>query len=653
LGVEFIVSDLAIVLSRRVSELVSAIDEARAAGVLKESGERLAFRHPLIRDALYDDIPAAVRPAWHRDAAKALAEVGVPITRVARQLLRAVDSPGAGPLDEPLLNWLVDAAPVLVAQAPRAAVELLHQASHRLPATTPRGAVLTSQLADALYRTGFSAEAERVATRAMSMIRDHDLLIDLHSTLLQCRTMAGKSEESLDALSRAHAHPAISARQRARLLVLTARAHWQLGEVSVAGQSAAEALRTAEVAGDRWAIGWSLHVLAIVLGTQGDIAGALPLFDRALAVVGDTPGLIDLGLLLRINQAVALGDMDRYEEAITAAERVCQAADEAGSLVRLAQAQTALGELLFEVGRWDDALAEVDILQDEFKDPSATCCDRGVAAVISFHRGDLTMARQLLTIAEPSAEKIGNRVVFSLALARSLDHEFSGDPDAALTVLTEGADSGVEERGEVEDLLPDAARLAVSTEKIDVATAITDQADKLASRSRVPHRLAAAAYCRGMLDNDPIMLMRAAEHYSEAGRPLPRAKAFEAAAVAFAERGDSDSARVAFVGADELYDGLEATWDLANLRSRMRRYGMRRGPKARHRQTRVGWDGLTKTELKIARMVAEGLSNRQLAEQLVLSTRTIETHITHILGKLGGRSRVDIARQAAENAGLR
>ncbi|HEV8562933.1 MAG TPA: AAA family ATPase [Actinophytocola sp.] len=647
LGVEFLVSDLAIVLGQRVTELVPVIDEALAAGVLEEAGERLSFRHPLIRDALYDDIPAAVRPAWHLDAAKALAEAGVPITRVARQLLRAVESPGAGPLDDTLLNWLVDAAPTLVARAPQAAVHLLRQATRRLAATTRRGAILAGRLADALHRSGNSVGAERVITRAMSVIGEPDLLIDLHSTLTQCRRMMGKSDESLEALSQALAVPAISAQQRARLLVLTARAHWDLGEVGVAGQVATEALRTAEEADDRWAIGWSLHVLTIVLGTRGDIAGALPLFDRALSVVGDNPGLTDLGLLLRINQTVALGDTDRYAEAIAAAERVCQLADEAGSLVRLAQAQTALGELLFEVGRWDDALTEVDILPDEFKDPSATCCDRGIAAAIAFHRGDPATARQLLTIAEPSAERIGNRVVFSLALARSLDHEVSGAPDAALAVLTEGAANQVEELGEMEDLLPEAARLAVITGKTDIATDIADQVDRLAARSQVPHRLAAAGYCRGLLNDDPSLLLQAAESYNEAGRPLLRARACEAAAIGFASRGDHNSARDAFTRAHDTYDGLGASWDLGHLRAQLRQHGIRRGPRAKHRRATTGWGALTPTEMRIAEMVAEGLPNRQIAEQLVLSPRTVGTHVSHILAKLGVRSRIEIAREAA------
>ena len=46
-------------------------------------------------------------------------------------------------------------------------------------------------------------------------------------------------------------------------------------------------------------------------------------------------------------------------------------------------------------------------------------------------------------------------------------------------------------------------------------------------------------------------------------------------------------------------------------------------------------------------MVAEGMPNRQIAERLMISTRTIDAHVSHILAKLGLRSRVDIAREAA------
>ena len=78
LGVDFTVTDLAIILDRNVADLVRAIDDARAAGVLAESGHGLGFRHPLIRAALYEEMPAPVRAAWHRDAGRALAEAGAP-----------------------------------------------------------------------------------------------------------------------------------------------------------------------------------------------------------------------------------------------------------------------------------------------------------------------------------------------------------------------------------------------------------------------------------------------------------------------------------------------------------------------------------------------------------------------------------------------
>lgn len=644
LGVQFRVPDLATILDRRITELVPMLDEAHAAGVLEDAGDRFFFRHPLMRAALYDNIPRAIRAAWHRDVAKALADARAPVHRVARQLRCAIDVPGVVALDEWLLTWLVDTAPVLVGQEPRTAIDLLRRACAASPVATSRGAALACRLADALYRTGDVAEAERVANRAMAVITDPDLLVDLHWTVAQCHAIAGRSAEALDALTVALGTPGFAARHRARLLVLTARAHRDLGEVAVAGRVAREALATAEEAGDSWAIGWSLHVLIIVSMMRGDIDAALPLFQRALDVAEGNPALADLGLLLQINQAVALADLDRHEEAVEVATRVRQRADQAGSLVRLAQAQSALGQLLFRVGQWDEAQAEVEILPDELKDPGATCCDRGIAAVIAFHRDDAELARQHLRVVAPYAEMIGNRVVASLALARSLDHEFAGEPDDALRVLTAGMSSDAEELDEMEDLLSEAARLAIST-GADVAD-ILAQAETLARRSQVPHRLAAAAYCRGLADGDADLLLVAAEQYAAAGRPLTRAKALEAAAIALARRGDRDSARATFIRADDLYGELAADWDLARLRILFREYGIRRGPRAKHRQARFGWDSLTPSEAKIAELVAEGLSNRQIAERLVLSPRTVDTHVHHILTKLDRRSRVEIARVA-------
>ena len=649
LGVDFAVPDLATVLRRGVADLIPAVEEARAAGVLAESGNSLGFRHPLIRAALYEDIPAPVRAAWHREAGRALAEAGAPADRVARQLLPAVGGPAesAEPVDEWILRWLDRAAPLLVGQAPRAAAEILRHAVAWSPTGSDQHDRLLCRLADALYRVGDAAEAEQVASRGLATIVEPDLLVNLHWTLAQCRTLAGRFPESLAALEQALAQPGISSRNRARLLVLTARAHRHLGQIELADQVAEAALGAATDAADDWAIGWALHVLTNTSAMQGRTEDALPLYDRALAVTQGEPALTDLRLLLQINQAVALGDLDQYDGAFAAARRAKQLADQAGLIVRRAQAHCCLGQLLFHTGRWDEALAEVGVLEGVAKDPGMACYDHGVAAVISFHRGETAQARRHLAAAAPHAKRIGNRVVSPLALARSDVLEQEGALTEALDVLTGFADNA-EEADEVEDLLADGVRLATTLGDTATAQTLAKRAIAMADDTEIPHLQANALHCGGLVDHDASRLLRAADRYHAAARPLPRAKALEAAADALVDSGDRAPARAAFTNAVDLYSSLGAARDVARLQARFRAHGIRRAPRVKHRRALRGWDSLTPAEARIAALVAEGLTNPQIAAKLFLSHRTVATHVSHILGKLDVRSRIDIAREATD-----
>jgi DNA-binding CsgD family transcriptional regulator len=649
LGTDFAVPDLAIVLGRGVADLIPAVDEACTVGVLAESGHGLRFRHPLIRAALYDDMPAPVRAAWHRDAGRALAEAGAPPDRVARQMLRAVAGPGDAtePVDEWMLDWLARTADPLVAQAPGVAAELLTRAVASSSADSAQHGWLASRLADALYRIGDRAVAEQVANRALEHAAEPDLLVDLHWTLAQCRMLAGFSAESLATLDRALASPGISARHRARLLVLAARTHMNLGTVETAGRVATSALAAASEAGDNWAMGWALLMMALVTAVQGNVTDSLPLFDRALTVTQSDPALTDLRLLLQINKAVTLGNLDRYEEALTVAGQARHLADQVGTTFRLAQAHAALGQLLFQTGRWEDALAEVGMVHEDLKEPAVAGCDLGIAAVISFHRGEVGAARGRLAAAAPHAERLGRRLITSLALARSLDCEHDGALPEALAALTDAFDGSTEEVEEIEDLLPDAVRLATETGDLSTAQALAGHAATLAAESEIPHRQANALYCRGLLDHDASRLLAAAEHYDDAGRPLPRAKALEAAAGHFVDAGDRGQARAAFTLAVDVYTSLGAAADIAQLQATFRAHGIRRGPHAKHRRARSGWDSLTATEIKIAAFVEEGLSNPEIAARLLLSRRTVATHVSHVLKKLDVHSRTDIARESA------
>jgi len=220
----------------------------------------------------------------------------------------------------------------------------------------------------------------------------------------------------------------------------------------------------------------------------------------------------------------------------------------------------------------------------------------------------------------------------------------------ALAALTDAFDGNTEELEEVEDLLADAVRLAAQAGDLSTAEALAGHAATLAAELEIPHRQANALYCRGLLDHDAPRLMAAAGRYEDAGRPLPRAKALEAAAGHFLEAGDRDQARAAFTGAVDVYTSLCAASDVARLQAAFRAHGIRRGPHAKHRRARSGWDSLTETEIKIAAFVEEGLSNPEIAARLLLSRRTVATHVSHILKKLDVHSRIDIAREAALRA---
>jgi DNA-binding CsgD family transcriptional regulator len=69
-------------------------------------------------------------------------------------------------------------------------------------------------------------------------------------------------------------------------------------------------------------------------------------------------------------------------------------------------------------------------------------------------------------------------------------------------------------------------------------------------------------------------------------------------------------------------------------------------PSTRDGRPQTGWHSLTHAELRVARLVALGLSNRAVAERLVLSPHTVDTHLRHVFAKLSVRSRVQLTRHA-------
>jgi DNA-binding CsgD family transcriptional regulator len=127
---------------------------------------------------------------------------------------------------------------------------------------------------------------------------------------------------------------------------------------------------------------------------------------------------------------------------------------------------------------------------------------------------------------------------------------------------------------------------------------------------------------------------------------LERAETLEDAAVLLAGRGDLPAARKAAGEAAGIYRDLGARWDLRRAAARLDAYGIRLPARAQRARPARGWEALTRTETEIARLVATGQSNPDIAAQLWLSRNTVQHHVSHILAKLGARSRIEIAREA-------
>ena len=94
-----------------------------------------------------------------------------------------------------------------------------------------------------------------------------------------------------------------------------------------------------------------------------------------------------------------------------------------------------------------------------------------------------------------------------------------------------------------------------------------------------------------------------------------------------------------------VYAQLGAVWDIARVRSERRSLGITPSRRALRRPS-FGWDSLTPTETKVLGLLAQGLTNRQVAERLFVSRRTVATHVEHLLQKLGQTNRVELTADA-------
>jgi DNA-binding CsgD family transcriptional regulator/transcriptional regulator with XRE-family HTH domain len=646
LGPECSIRHLGDLAGRTASQLTGVLDEAVTAGVLAGSTTGLAFRHPLIRQALYEQIPAALRAALHRQAAHALAQTGAAVEVVAEQLL-------AGPeqKDAWVPGWLADgAAWALTYRAPQVAVQLLGWVLQQPSNTDPRREALTNCMVAALFRLGRYEEVEQLAPTVLARTTDVETAGRMAWTLGYALFRAGRGDEAQAVTNQVLKDRTLDKVWRARIGAFQAMALTNIGRYAEGQAAAAQAEAAGEQANDHLAIGYALHALSVAQIRQQDDPAAVQAIDRALAVIGEQQDTTDLRGLLLGNRMVALNNLGRLAEAEHALAHAVTLAERTGSPPRLAATRVQVADVYFYRGRWDNALAELDAAADLVaSDPIRRIWLHGIAALIALHRDDPAAlnhhlrATGDLQITDGELRHLQRWLLTAQALAAERD----GQPEQALDQLLTAF---IEPPSTLEnpDLgsncylwLPDVTRLALSQGRPATAEAITTACITQAHKQPRPETMAVAQHCRGLLDSDPALLATAADTYHNGGFPLYRAHALENQAVLLAERGDTPAARTAYREAIDTYTSLDAAWDIHRADARLRRLAIRYNQR---RRPATGRAALTPTELTISHLVADGHTNPEIAAQLQLSRRTVETHITHILAKLDAHSRLDITR---------
>jgi DNA-binding CsgD family transcriptional regulator len=644
LGGEFSVEELVVVTGRPATELASVVDEAVAAGVIADAGTGLVFRHGLIRQALYETMSPSLRSALHLQAAKTLVAAGVPAERVAGQLL------AAQAVDGWVVGWVADAALALTYRAPRIAVDLLTRVRDAIHDDDLRRERVQAGLATALFMLARYDDVEPVARSVLASTTNAQVAGRITWVLGYSLHRMARHASALEVLDRALREASLPDVWRARAQALRAMALLSSEHPGEAEVAATRAEADGARAGDRVAIGFALHARSILRGRSGDNQAGLSAIEQALAAIGPEPETTDLRVLLMANRVTALTSMGRPAEANRAIGHALWQAEQAGNPPSLANIRLNAAEYWYLTGRWDDAVAELAAAAELALPPIMRLWRHGVLSLIASHRDDQPAMHEHVRAVQDLDLSAGDLHYHSkeMLAAQAVEAERHGQPERAFEIMLSVVDMiypGTGDHGDMGDVwLPDVVRLAQAVGDHETARGATEAAVALAERAHgSPRGAAVAQHCRGLLAADATLVLAAAETYETLMYRLDRARALENAAALLARQDGMAAARSAYTDALAIYIGMDAAWDIRRADARLRPLGLQRGAR---RRPSTGWEALTPSELTIAGLVAAGRSNPDIAAELFLSRRTVQTHVSHILAKLGAHSRVDIARTA-------
>ena len=203
LGSTFSMAELALVTGRTPAQLLPALAAAVDAGLFSESGDRLAFRHELVRDAIYHDLPVAVRKGLHRQAGEALGGAGAAVERVAVHVALGAEPGDAEAVDGSRPRRT---PPRHGRRRPRSACSNGRSRSAS-PAIRP-ASTLAAEMVAPLLAAGRLGEAETVARGVLAVGPAPDVEVITRTGLAGVLSTEARYADAIDQLGHAAApHP--------------------------------------------------------------------------------------------------------------------------------------------------------------------------------------------------------------------------------------------------------------------------------------------------------------------------------------------------------------------------------------------------------------------------------------------------------------
>lgn len=683
------------------SALREAVDAQLLVVVRDDGPERYRFRHALLQEAAYDEMLPSERRGLH--AAYARAIEGRPAGGGAAAASRLVElAHHWTAANEPTRALIAAIAAGDASRAVYAYAEAARQYERAIELwdVVPLGDRPTERdLGDLFDAASAAATLIGDASRAVALARravefvdaaagsdgDSERRAKARERLGSASWLAGDTATSIRLLEEAVAllEGAPPSTVQARVLEGLAHNLMLAGRSSESVPFAERAIESARTIGDQSIESHALNILGVDSATLGNIARGIELLRQSLAIAtpGDDPTAIprahtNLGSVLEMGGFVE----EALEVSLAGAESATRYGSELGFRVFL---EVNAAAMLIELGRYPEAVELFDRNLARERPGITTIHLHATLAHLTVRTGDLAAARRHLAIARSEASGLADaQFVIDLHTFGTEIALWEGDPAAALAVAREGFDRLVEmddaillgqlaipavhaaadlavraraaRDGAAADDALGAAREVV--ERYRASTARLTEQDALAAHE-IGWRMAlcAAEVARAAGDDDPANWT--AIRPALAARPAPFLEAYVLwrAAEAHAGKGEIGAAAEPLREAHSIAAAIGAALLLAAIEGLGRRLRIDfpardvvAADAAEPSPAAAPADpfGLTGREREVLALVAEGYTNRRIAETLFISESTAGVHVSHILGKLGVESRTEAAAVA-------